>query len=228
METLTPRLAQRQVAIIAWDGMNLTDFTSSIEVLSHARNEAKDRLYKTTVVADSDLSTTSAGIVIKRDLNTELFLQNVENYDILVLPGGGAFTAENFPQPAGLLKSLEAFKQLDGKGGQRVIMSICAGSFFLAAASLLKGKVATAHPFSLPELRKLCDKHGGSTVVRQHYVDAGLSDNGIGLIVSGGITSGFDAALYLVEKEQGYPMSERVRAVMDAEYRREALPYGIY
>lgn len=132
------------------------------------------------------------------------------------------------PQPAGLLSALRAFKQLDGGQGQRVILSICAGSFFLGQVGLLQGKVATAHPESLADLKRLCAKHGGSTIVRQHHVDAGLSSTGTRIVTSAGITSGFDAALYVVETEHGFPAADAARAIMDAEYRREALPFGIF
>ncbi|KAJ4152795.1 hypothetical protein LMH87_009315 [Akanthomyces muscarius] len=218
----------RNIAVIAWTGMDLTDFTSSIEVFSHVRDASRARLYKTTTVGDDEISITSQGTAIKREITTEDFIANKKSFDILVIPGGGGFTGESMPQPAGLLSALREFKQLDGGQGQRVILSICAGSFFLGQAGLLEGKVATAHPKSLADLKRLCAKHGGSTIVRQHYVDAGLSETGIRIVTSAGITSGFDAALYVVETEHGFPAADMARAIMDAEYRREALPFGIF
>ena len=192
----------RNIAVIAWSGMDLTDFTSSIEVFSHVRDASRARLYKTTTVGDDEISITSQDTAIKRDITAEDFIANKESFDILVIPGGGGFTSESMPQPAGLLSALRAFKQLDGQG-RRVILSICAGSFFLGQVGLLEGKVATVHPRSLADLKRLCAKHGGSTIVRQHYVDAGLSSTGIRIVTSAGITSGFDAALYVVETEHG-------------------------
>ena len=216
-----------EVAIIAWNGMDLTDFTAPVEVLSHARNPDGELLYRTTIVADTETSQASQGVSIVRHIDTPSFLKSPSEYDVLIVPGGGGFTADKVPEAPGLVAALEAFKELPSQPNRsRSIMSICAGSFFLAQAGILKGKSATGHPFFLAELGKLCDRNGGSNVVRQHYVDAGTIATGTRIITSGGITSGFDSTLYMVEQQQGIECAEKARAIMDADWRREALPAG--
>lgn len=106
-------------------------------------------------------------------------------------------------------------------------MMICAGAFFLTKAGLLQDKVATSHNGSLGELQKLRNRHDGTKIVRQHYVDIG-DVNGMRVIVSGRITSGFDVTLYLIEVQQGVEVAERARTVMDTTWRSEALLFGTF
>lgn len=215
------------MAIIAWNGMILTDFSAPLEVLSHARNAKGEQFYKVTIVSDTEVAETAQGVSVVRHTDTSEFVKSPTKYDILIVPGGPGFTADNMPTVPGLVAALEAFKSLPSQSDRaRIIMSICAGSFFLAQAGLLRGKSVTGHPFFLAELKKLCDRNGGSNVLRQHYVDAGTLDTGTRIITSGGITSGFDSTLYLVELEQGLACAEKARAIMDTNWRREALPAG--
>ncbi|KAK4495029.1 hypothetical protein PRZ48_013356 [Zasmidium cellare] len=217
-----------QTAIIAWTGMDLTDFTGPLEVLSHARNAQRERLYNVTVAAETELSETSQDISIYRHTSIEEMVQEIEKFDVLIIPGGGGFTADKIPEAPGLKSVLKTFIALPPReSNPRVLISICAGVFFLAEEGLLKGKVATSHYSALGDIQKLCDRHGGTKIVRQHYVDVGDVD-GLRVIVSGGITSGFDAALYLVEVQQGFEVAEGARAVMYAWWRREALPFGTF
>lgn len=221
-------LDQTKVAIVAWDGMDLTDFTGPMETLSHARDEQSMRLYDTTIVADRDVSTTSQNVSIKRDIDVDDFLNIVERFDILIIPGGGGFTADRIPSVPGVGEALQAYISLPPRNDQpRILVSICAGVFFLAQTGLLAGRVVTGHYASLGELKKICEKHGGSHVVRQHYVNSGVVQ-GTRIIVSGGITSGFDATLYLIELQHGLVVAEKARATMDAHWRREALPFGTF
>ncbi|KAF2170444.1 hypothetical protein M409DRAFT_19266 [Zasmidium cellare ATCC 36951] len=217
-----------QTVIIAWTGMDLTDFAGPVEVLSHARNDQRERLYNLTIAAETDESETSQNVSIHRHTGIEELVQNIDKYDVLILPGGGGFTADTVPDVPGLKNVMKAFTALQPReSNPRVLLTICAGVFFLAEAGLLVNKVATSHYFSLRDLQKLCDRHGETKIVRQHYVDVG-DVGGTRVVVSGGITSGFDATLYLVEMQQGLGVAEKARAVLDAGWRREALPFGTF
>lgn len=90
-------------------------------------------------------------------------------------------------------------------------MSICAGVPFLAQKGMLAGIMVTAHYGSLQDLKEVCEQHGGAAVVRQYYVDVG-EVNGIHVIVSGGILSGFDATICMIETQFGFDAAGRSRA----------------
>ncbi|KAF2724611.1 hypothetical protein K431DRAFT_333554 [Polychaeton citri CBS 116435] len=108
-------------------------------------------------------------------------------------------------------------------------MSICAGSFFLAQASLLADCTATAHYSLLDDLRKFAQRHGkgNTTVVRQHYVDCGVDEERrLHIITSGGISSGIEASLYLAECLFGRTVADSACATLDYGWRKEMTPFG--
>ncbi|KAF2718861.1 class I glutamine amidotransferase-like protein [Polychaeton citri CBS 116435] len=223
-------LGTRQAAIVAWDGMDLTDFAGPVEAIQHASDTSQKRFFTLTIVAEKELSSTSENVHIPRHITLEEGVKGIAKYDVLLIPGGGGFTADHIPSAPAVEQMIEAFMTLPARPGQpRCIMSICAGSCFLARAGLLKGKVATSHPLTLPEIQKYCDRtngQGSTKIVRQHYVDAGVSENGTVIITTGGITSGFDGALYVIEVFCGLDVAQKAQWIMDSAWRREALPFG--
>ncbi|MFD1569763.1 DJ-1/PfpI family protein [Halorubrum laminariae] len=88
------------------------------------------------------------------------------------------------------------------------IASVCTGSMLLAEAGVTDGRRAVTHASALDELRE-----SGARVVDARVVDDG------DLITAGGITAGIDLALYLVERELGASIAQRVATVMEYERR---------
>jgi putative intracellular protease/amidase/YHS domain-containing protein len=82
-----------------------------------------------------------------------------------------------------------------------VTMSVCNGSFVLAAAGLLDGKTATAHHGSYGMLRAMYPKVAVIRGVR--YTEDG------NIATSGGLTSGVDLAMRLVERYFGRDAAKR-------------------
>lgn len=94
----------------------------------------------------------------------------------------------------------------------------------LASVGVLAGRRATTHYGLLSQLQELCDKHGQTEISRKRYVDGGFLETGTRVITSGGITSGFDVSLYVIELLCGYACAERAADVLDYQWRRsEAL-----
>jgi DJ-1/PfpI family len=89
------------------------------------------------------------------------------------------------------------------------IATVCTGGMVAAAAGLTNGRPATTHHSALDELRA-----SGA-----HVVDARVVDDG-DLIMAGGVTSGIDLALWLVEREVGGQIAAAVAEEM--EYPRNA------
>lgn len=93
---------------------------------------------------------------------------------------------------------------------QVTVAAYCGGSLALAMAGLIDGRTATTHVLGIDLLEA-----AGVNAVRARVVDDG------DLISGGGVTSGLDVALYLLEREFG---SSTARAVEDLfEYERRGV-----
>jgi transcriptional regulator GlxA family with amidase domain len=82
----------------------------------------------------------------------------------------------------------------------------------LAAAGLTDGRPAVTHGSALSDLRE-----SGAELVDARFVDDG------DLLTAGGVTSGIDLALHLVEREAGAEIAASVSGIM--EYERRETPY---
>jgi len=100
-------------------------------------------------------------------------------------------------------------------GDSRVVMSVCTGAFKLADAGLLDGKKATTHHDYLDNFAKKFPKvnlQRGPRFVQADDV----------IYTAGGLTSGVDLALHIVEKFYGRTIADRTAAYM--EYQRWSAP----
>ena len=109
--------------------------------------------------------------------------------DIVVVPGGGWITRS----PVGAWAEAQR-GALPGKLAQLhregvVMASVCTGAMLLAAAGLLKNRPATTNHGALDDLAA-----AGARVIRARVVDDG------DVITAGGVTSGLDLTLWLVER----------------------------
>jgi transcriptional regulator GlxA family with amidase domain len=109
--------------------------------------------------------------------------------DILVVPGGGwigrSAAGAWAEAQRGALPAKIAQLHRDGV----IMASVCTGAMLLSAAGLLKNRPATTNHGALDELAE-----AGAQVVRARVVD----DDDI--ITAGGITSGLDLTLWMVER----------------------------
>jgi transcriptional regulator GlxA family with amidase domain len=93
----------------------------------------------------------------------------------------------------------------------RIVMSVCTGAFKLADAGLLDGKKATTHHEFWAAFAKKFPQvqlERGSRFVQSDEV----------IYTAGGLTSGIDLALHMVDKFYGREVADRTAAYM--EYRR--------
>lgn len=86
------------------------------------------------------------------------------------------------------------------------VASVCTGSLLLAAAGLLEGRPAATHHTAREDLRGM-----GVDVREERFVDDGR------VLTAGGITSGFDLALHLVERECGAEVADTVAGELEYE-----------
>ncbi|WP_208719826.1 DJ-1/PfpI family protein [Amycolatopsis circi] len=92
------------------------------------------------------------------------------------------------------------------------VVTVCGGSLALAMAGLLEGRTATTHVLGIDLLDAT-----GVNAVRARVVDDG------DFISGGGVTSGLDVALYVLERDFG---SHTARAVEELfEYERRGVTW---
>ena len=95
--------------------------------------------------------------------------------------------------------------------GARIVAGVCTGSMLLAHAGLIGSRRASTHRSALADLAGT-----GATVVPERVVDDG------DLVTSGGVSSGIDMALWLVERECGGELADRVSEHMEYPRTRPA------
>ncbi|WP_433220300.1 DJ-1/PfpI family protein [Dactylosporangium sp. CS-047395] len=88
------------------------------------------------------------------------------------------------------------------------VAAVCGGSLALGLAGLLAGRPAVTHTLGMDALAAT-----GARAVRARVVDDG------DLVTAGGVTSGLDLGLHLVEREYGAPVALAVEALFEYERR---------
>src|SRR5437763_10493565 len=180
-KALSSDTPERRILILLFDGVEVLDFAGPSEVFSLATAAGGKKLCSVSTVAVTSEITCMGGLKVKADFA----LSDCPDADLLVVPGGpGArIPGEHHEQIAAFLATV--------KSRIPVIASVCTGSFLLARAKLLDGLEATTHPdrreqlqTEFPAIRLSSDK----------IVDRGS------LITAGGISSGIDLGLYILEQ----------------------------
>ena len=88
------------------------------------------------------------------------------------------------------------------------VATVCGGSLALAMAGLIEGRSAVTHVLGLDVLDAT-----GVNVVRARVVDDG------DLITAGGVTSGLELGLHILEREFGSPAAHAVEELFEYERR---------
>ncbi|WP_435075824.1 DJ-1/PfpI family protein [Halorubrum sp. HHNYT27] len=131
--------------------------------------------------------------------------------DLLVVPGGGWSARDEEASAWAEAQKGDVPRALaDHHAGGTRIASVCTGSMLLAEAGVTDGRRAVTHAAAIDELRE-----SGAEVVDARVVDDG------DLLSAGGVTSGIDLALYIVEREFGREIADRVATVIEYERRYE-------
>ena len=127
--------------------------------------------------------------------------------DVLVVPGGGwgdrSKTGAWTEYERGVVPA--AIDERHESGA--LIASVCTGAMLLAAAGLLEGRPAITHHSAIADLEV-----AGANIIHARVVDDG------DIVTAGGVTSGLDLALHLVERHFG--ASVALAAERELEYER--------
>jgi transcriptional regulator GlxA family with amidase domain len=188
-----------RIDVILFDGFDEMDVVGPLEALYIAAEIGVPVTVATVTLDHQEHVTGSHG--------TKLVPDGVyrRGADMLVFPGGrsgpGSAIAREISS-GGWFPHLEQAAQ-DGT----TMVSVCTGALVLAAAGIIGTRRAATHRAAHATLAE-----NGATVVDERVVDDG------DLISSGGITSGIDLGLWLVERIAGQANADRVAEIM--EYKR--------
>ncbi|MDY7081547.1 MAG: DJ-1/PfpI family protein [Halobacteria archaeon] len=187
------------IDILIFDGFDELDAIAPYEVFENARDEGANLTTRLCTIESRDEVTASHGLKVVPDAILE-----GTSTDILVVPGGGwnSRSSEGAYAEAEKGDIPGAISRIHARGA--TVASVCTGGMLLAAAGITEGRPATTHAGAVDELRE-----SGAEVVDARVVDDG------NVVTAGGVTSGIDLALWLVEREFSADIAEKVATEME-------------
>lgn len=189
------------VEILLFEGYDELDAIAPYETFRLAANRDTEFDARLVTLAPADLVEARSGLRVEPDGTLSAAP------DALLIPGGGW----NDPGEPGVRREYErgvvpdAIADRFGSGS--LVASVCTGSLLLAAAGILEGRPAATHHTAHGALQEM-----GVDVREDRFVDDGR------VLTASGITSGFDLALHLVERECGADVADSV--ARELEYER--------
>jgi transcriptional regulator GlxA family with amidase domain len=131
--------------------------------------------------------------------------------DMVVVPGGGWNTRSDAGAWAEVQRGTLPARLAEIHAEGTIVASVCTGAMLLAAAGITSGRPATTHHNAIGDLRD-----SGARIVDARVVDDG------DVITAGGVTSGIDLALRVVERHAGRAVADAVAREIEYERRSEA------
>lgn len=190
--------------ILAFDGADDLDVFGTLAVLEYAAR-LTDRVHV-------QLATMPGVSAVTLTSGTEVAVKSAlapGAADLLVVPGGGYGMPAGSPGvPAEILSGKLPAALSAAHGNGVTIASVCTGAMLLSAAGITRNRPCTTHHRSIPDLER-----EGGVITRARVVDDG------DLITAGGVTSGIDLALWLVERELGSAAALSIERMLEHERR---------
>jgi transcriptional regulator GlxA family with amidase domain len=196
------------VAVLLYEGFDELDAIGPFEVFRTAESAGADLRARLVALDGAGPVTASHGTRVAADGG----LPDPGDVDLLVVPGGGW----NDRSEAGAWAEYErgdvpeAVRAHHDAGA--TVAAVCTGGMLLSGAGVLDDRPAVTHASALSDLRET------DAVVREERV---VDDGDV--LTAGGVTSGLDLALHLVEREAGAEVAESVATTL--EYTRQHAPY---
>lgn len=199
------------VQIVLFDGFDLLDAVAPFEVFTAAAMYSSEDIVVKLVSAEGKRLVTSGVNDVQLQAVDKL---NIHDRGIIIVPGASGSIHGHGPDaiPIKLKEAAETAlgsmlkKAMDST--EILLSTVCGGSLILAMADLIEGRHAVTHHLGMELL-----KATNAIVVNARVVDDG------DLVTSGGVTSGLDLALYLVERQWGPRIAHAVEQLFEYERR---------
>jgi transcriptional regulator GlxA family with amidase domain len=191
----------RQVAVLAFEEVELLDFAGPFEVFSVTGRPRNETFFDVFSVAETNHPVLTRN---QLSLNPRYTLANCPAPHILVVPGGWGTRQQMNNQP--LIDWINLIAP-----ACEIVLSVCTGSLLLAKAGLLEGLKATTHHRSFELLERLSPK---THVLRGERI----VDNGK-IVCSAGISAGIDAAFHIVARLLGNETASETAAYMEYNWQ---------
>lgn len=193
-----------RIGIVVFEGFDELDAIGPYEVFRNAGLDAQ--LVSRDKGGQSPVVTGSHGLRVGVQGTLD------DSFDAVLVPGGG-WNDRADPGAWGEAQRGELPAELARlHGAGRQMLGVCTGGMLLSAAGLLRGRPAITHQGAVEQLRE-----EGAEVIDERVVDDG------DIVTAGGVTSGMDLAFWIVERECGRDVADKVAREM--EYERTG---GVY
>ena len=190
------------IDIVLFDGVDELDAIGPLEVLRGAAAQGGDLAVRLVTRTEPLEVTGSHGLRMRADAVYS------PGADILLVPGGGWLARAE----AGAWGEAERgdWLPLIKAAAERgtMLAAVCTGTMLLARAGVIGTRPATTHQRVRADLEAV-----GVRVVDERVVDAG------GLVTAGGVTSGIDLALHLVERLVSTEAAVQQAALLEYPWR---------
>jgi transcriptional regulator GlxA family with amidase domain len=190
-----------RIEILVFDGVDELDAVAPFEILAAAGYGVAlvTAELRSAITGSHGMTFTPSGVLGRPDL--------------LVVTGGGwstrAVNSAWGEVQRGVIPS--AIAELHAAGTR--VAGVCTGAMLMAASGILRGRPAVTHRSALNDLRG-----SGADV----HPEARVVDDG-DVLTSGGVTSGIDLALHLIERDRGREAALREAARIEHEFRGPVL-----
>lgn len=201
---MTPAAPPFDIAIPIYEGVDLMDVAAPVEMFSWMATLWHERAATISLVAqDLHPLKTRDGLILTPQHRFSDYGHGKRQAQLLWVPGGNPAALNTLMRGGPLLDFL---KQQSAGAGH--VCSVCEGAFLLAAAGLLDGFRATTHWAFIP-----CFQAFPAIEVAEGYPRWVVDGN---RITGGGISSGLDEALKVIEILAGEAIAKQVQ--MNTQY----------
>jgi len=181
-----------RIEIVVFDGFDALDVVAPWEVFARA----------STIEPSLDVALVRVGgaPVVSAAEGLQLHVaEELGTPDALFVPGGSWVAGTDTGVPREIRRGTLPRTIAELSTSVRWVASVCTGALLLGEAGILHDRNATTNPAALEELSKY------SAVVRQNRV---VDDGNV--VTGGAVTSGIDLALWLVQREVGEGVANKV------------------
>ncbi|WP_405659077.1 DJ-1/PfpI family protein [Streptomyces sp. RK9] len=196
-----------RVHIVVFDGVEELDFAGPLEVFGAARSVGQRVETELVTSGGPGGFTGRFGTRV-----TDVGAWDPDAADVIVVPGGGFAQRDGAGIWAEIKKGRLTRALRDAVRPDLTLLGVCTGVIVLHAAGVIGDRPCTTHHRAKDYLRER-----GADVRDARVVDDG------NLVCAGGVSSGIDGSLWLLERALGTAPAGQVEALMEFERRGTVL-----